>query len=636
MLTLTITSSPLDLYPDSSASITLLSAYFDRDRIERAFSYPLTIPATPNNLSLLEYPNRLDAKKKRKFEDARLLINNIEFERGVIVITDVSNDSIEIAFQNDGLDMTEKLQLFSMQDISDEHTATDPYTPIIYVKVPYDAAADSLVRCYIEINGTFYDEPMPTRVNIAASINADIPGLASVFYSDSFLFIMALDTSVDPDLEIRLRPERDYVQFWRPFDLHFDNSTVEAAYQTDYQTYLNGIAASPSTHAFPVIYAPNFYDGNQSDYYGYLNYYNQSADYETNQDYFTGDTWQYTIVPMMFLKSAVEKLFELIGLTTMGGDFFQDTDIQKLIVYNNKCLDENVSPVNFILDADSVASATDFNLWNGWKRTYDVGDHLPDISLYEFLQKLADTFPLMYQMRNGIAKVSSVNSLLSQKQIDLTDYIQENFAKEYSDPEGYKLSYDRQGVEQSSSVDLLDLQSGNDDDDLIEIETGFFTLYRKTILDDDGVNDERFWQVPEDLETGTSALAGTSAEIPFKLLWYFGLQDDNADNDYPFASFFPENYDGTSVGAYSLQWSGTKGLYSKWWSKYIELLQGDAIDVTLYLPVYMLLELREKLTAPVYFKHPHGSVKGVIKELKFDANTQNAELIRVDATIVKL
>jgi hypothetical protein len=33
MLTLTITSHPLDLYPDSSASITLLSAYFDRDRV---------------------------------------------------------------------------------------------------------------------------------------------------------------------------------------------------------------------------------------------------------------------------------------------------------------------------------------------------------------------------------------------------------------------------------------------------------------------------------------------------------------------------------------------------------------------------------------------------------------------------
>lgn len=635
MLALTISSRPLDLYPDSSASITLLSAYFDRDRIERAFSYPLTIPATPRNLSLLEYPNRLDAKKKRKFENARLLINDLEFEKGVIVITDVSNESIEIAFQNDSLDTSEKMKLVNMQDITDEYTATDPYQPDIYLVVPADPATDASKTCYLEINGVFFDRPMVSRTAIVTEINTEFPGLCTLDADSSERMQIILSASVKPDLQIRLRPPNpgpmaDYV----PFELESITNTAEQDYEADWIAHLDAIVASPGTHVFPTIYAPDLYDGNVADYEGYINYYNTSGDYGTNDDYFSTDSWKYPIVPMMFLKSAVEKAMALVGVSTVQGDFFNDSDIQKLIVYNQKTLDQNINPQNFVIDADQLYDNQLFNPWNGWKSTYNLGDHLPNVSVYEFMNRLGSTFPLITRIRNGVAKINSVNALLGQKPTDLTDYITENFAKEYSEATGYKLTYDRQDEDVLSDTDLLDLQDGNDDDDLVEIEAGFFSLYNKTAVNVEGTT-ERFWLLPQETGQCTSDLAETVADIPFKLLWYFGLQDDNVDNDYPFASFFPENYDGTSVGAYSLQWDGTEGLYAKWWSKLIKLLQSDIVEITLYLPMYKLMELRDKITAPVVFRHPHGSMKGVIRELKFEITLEPQELIRVDATIVK-
>ena len=86
MLSITINNKALDLPPNISVPFTLLSPYFDRDKIERSFTFPVTIPASPNNQALLSYPTRLDGQKKRKYDGAALRLGGVDFEKGVLVI----------------------------------------------------------------------------------------------------------------------------------------------------------------------------------------------------------------------------------------------------------------------------------------------------------------------------------------------------------------------------------------------------------------------------------------------------------------------------------------------------------------------------------------------------------------------
>ncbi|MEL7123468.1 MAG: hypothetical protein AAFO07_28740 [Bacteroidota bacterium] len=331
----------------------------------------------------------------------------------------------------------------------------------------------------------------------------------------------------------------------------------------------------------------------------------------------------------------MQQVFQLIEVNTIQGDFFEDPDVQKIIVYNNQSLDANISQLDFVVDPDNVPSAESFNPWNGWAQNYNMAGHVPEQSSFEFLQSIGSTFPLIYRFENNAVYINTVNALLSQAPIDLSKYVQQDFDIEYSTIEGYKLSYDRQGAE-ASETELLDVVSGDENEELFEQTSEFFSLYAKDLRVEETASTEKFWLVPEDTESGSSALADRDTQIPLKLLIYFGLQPDNNGNNYPFAHYKPINRAGTPLGDLSLEWNGENGLYKKYWSKYIALLSGDPIDMIFYLPLYVLLDLRRNVTAPIIIKHLNGQIKAVFQELKFNATIEQKSIIRVEAKIVRL
>jgi len=65
-------------------------------------------------------------------------------------------------------------------------------------------------------------------------------------------------------------------------------------------------------------------------------------------------------------------------------------------------------------------------------------------------------------------------------------------------------------------------------------------------------------------------------------------------------------------------------------------LSADELSVTVYLPVYKLIELRSSITRPIIIQHPEGSIQGYIKQMKFKATLESRKRIPVRITLAKL
>ena len=87
---------------------------------------------------------------------------------------------------------------------------------------------------------------------------------------------------------------------------------------------------------FPTIYNPNFYDGKNPDYENFINYFDSdSAVY-----YDSTASNRQTIIPMLYLHYIIKCGFAYDGYTVVNAGFMADTDMQKLMVYNNRALDQ--------------------------------------------------------------------------------------------------------------------------------------------------------------------------------------------------------------------------------------------------------------------------------------------------------
>lgn len=640
MLTLRLSTSYLDLTPDTSLNVSGVSPIFDRDRIERVFSYPIKVPATPHNQALLGYPTRLDASRQRRYQDATLLLDGLEYERGILVLTGISNRTIELTFQNAPLDKIEEMKRKKLQeDLNLPVTGADPYRPVLYLTAAYDGVAQD-ETLYLQINNNEYEQATTDASNIVDLINADFPGLAALddiddIDSPEYRITITLDTSVNPSISVQYYPAT-YVFGYKYFALTPPSDVAADAVIDDWKTHVADVNTNSTTHAFPTVYAPRFYDDRNARWSNYINYVAPNGSYpHTREDISNDQGWTHTFLPMPKLKYIVEQIFDAINLTEVLGSFFQDTDIQKLLVYNVKALDVNLTPWDYIENVEVDNNTTlPSPAAHGFPSTYNLRDHLPDTSFYEFIERLAQTFPLVVRIQRNAVYIDDVNTLLDQAALDLTEYADPEYSLEISTTGGYRLSYDRQDTPELTDNFLVDLIDEQPDLDPVELQTGFFSQYWETIRDSLDP-DERVWRLPFEQGVGKSMLAQVDEDNPFKLL-FLEEDEDTAGNTFPYATFWQLGRTGSILGNYSLEWDRAYGLYDQWWSRLIELLSADTIEVLVYLPVWKLIELRQNITAPIQIQHPSGAILGYIKRFQFRVRMQSAQRVAVRLELAKL
>lgn len=645
MLQLRINNQPLDLFPNTRMPLAEYSPIFDRDAIQRSFSFPIKVPTTIRNKKLLQYASRIDGAGARKYSYAELRVAGQQYEQGTIVITGSGRDEIEIAFKSEILELIENLNNFRIRsDLSIPVVATPGFLPPFQIRLDLDAVDEAARIVPLEVNGNYYSEPAEFTNDFVNQINTDFPGLTTLIAYNSSEVIIEFDPSAKPDVFIRLFPldliPNDEIALISELFRYYENDFLdEQAYIDDYATHVNDVqAGNVSTHTFPTIYAPNFYDKDNAAWKGYVNHVDEAGDISLTLRTLAEEA-EYNLVPMPYLQTVFESIFAKAGPVTVGGTFFQDADLAKLIVYNNRSIETSITKTVFVADKTRISNIDD-RIFIGYLATYELQDHCPDLTFYEFIQKIGTMFPVVYKLNGGTIEVSTVNQLLGTATLDLTSYSLEEWKKRYTRYSGYELTYERYDTPEEDPAYLQDLSGGTDEDETLRLRSDFFTHYFRDITDStttdvDGLNG-RAWRVPIDPFEGYSLPGNASSEIDLRLLFYFGDQPDSESNNYPYASFLPENYAGTSTGAYSLEWDGDKGLYRQHWQKYIDLLQSDELTIQILLPIQKIIELKQNITTAVYVRHPDGSFRGLIKKLNFSVGIDTDHMILCTAQIAKL
>ncbi|PWK27161.1 hypothetical protein LV89_01976 [Arcicella aurantiaca] len=117
---------------------------------------------------------------------------------------------------------------------------------------------------------------------------------------------------------------------------------------------------------------------------------------------------KYSLVPMLYLEFVLRKIFSLVGYTVVG-DFLQNVDVKKILIFNLYTLDKMLDGLKYPV-----------NIYNN---TITYANHLPDVKFGDYLQYLIDQFGLVLHFNLFVKTVelSRFNTnILKVDYLDLT------------------------------------------------------------------------------------------------------------------------------------------------------------------------------------------------------------------------
>jgi hypothetical protein len=316
----------------------------------------------------------------------------------------------------------------------------------------------------------------------------------------------------------------------------------------------------PSTDEYvlaPVRNPVFFDDKNPAFKSGVLNYYVDGA-------FPTGAG--YPLAPMPYLVPVLRKVMAHFGWS-VAGPWLDDAEIQTLVIYSDRVL---------ATDATEVVLAR----------------HVPDISVGQFLLGLQN-LPCLGLDFNAQRRVLTIRPLRDVVAAARTAYVDRTGTKRKSTPNttnGFLLQQapdTEDDLDKRLDVGWQQMRVGAGAE-IIECLAG--SLHQ--VEAEDPLVKGRTWLLPtlEATGAGPEYEMGDEIRVGLRLLFYRGLQEDSAGNDYPLASREAVNLNGASVGKYSLSWGGPKGLYAKWHQPWLDF-RARAV-MTEYEVVFRIADLQ--------------------------------------------
>jgi len=624
MLALKIKNTFIDLEPGTKVPITLTNPVFDVENIERVFAFPFSIPLTAKNKKLFGYRNRLDVKSKVKRYAAEMWLGGELFEAGVVEVQSANRGKMSIVFKNNSIRLKERMSKVSLNDLSLPESFTTPFAPIYDISLTIPVNPDDTATG-IGINGHIFDGStlfFPEFVNL---INQTFPGLASVGSGDPGTLVLTLDTSQAEITEILLRPALYEVP---PPSVHTYFDTITSNYgdeitrvNSDFNTHATLLEAGNGTHVFAPVYTPNIYDGKNPSFKKYIN------GKDAFNDYFTQDAlidlenvpdWNYSWSPQVFLTAVLDAIADYFDIQ-FTGVFDTDADLQKLVIFSNRLIDSLTTPEHHIGDVESTQGV------NIPATSYDLSDHLPDISCFDVLEYLRSNFAFFYRFKDSKLDIQTRKSKINIAEKDWTRYFEPDYNKDIRDSEEYSLNYDRYGDETLKSGQLEDTDGGTD---AKEYTAKWWTLFNAMRENSGSVN--RTWKISEYNGKGTSQDAGIKEDQDPILMFYHGLHGDNQDFNYPFLSHSNTDFAGNEISAYSLDWDGPSGRFEQFWKEIIKLeTEGQEIEKVARIPLHVIRELKRTWNAKVGIYSSDGQLSGFVKSVSFQAGERGPGVVRI-------
>lgn len=186
----------------------------------------------------------------------------------------------------------------------------------------------------------------------------------------------------------------------------------------NYMTIISSFGAVYPTYqvAFPMVYNESFFDGTNQEASWKNIGQNPYGTYQ-NCFYETTNNWYYNhlcVTPFPYVNGVIDKIFAESNYLVKKSTLMDDVDLRKLCIYNTARARFPMLPTNFY---------------------FNIKDHLPDISVQEFLLAMRVPFGIDLYFNNYKREVQ----LLSRKEI-ITNSSVIDFGKNVS--RDYKVLYE--------------------------------------------------------------------------------------------------------------------------------------------------------------------------------------------------
>ena len=188
----------------------------------------------------------------------------------------------------------------------------------------------------------------------------------------------------------------------------------------------------------PYVFAPvkweDFYGSGNSTYSGYINYFERYNFYICS----TGNyKTKFPVIPFVFASFITDQIFAEIKYF-LKSDFLGNEEIKSLILLNNRALDD--------LEYDGSTLVV-----NNIKRTFDLKNHVPDMTVGQYLTGLKNALMLglFFDTSRNICEAVTLNDIINDPTYtDLTSITESDYEYEKNDFDGFTigLSSDSDGI----------------------------------------------------------------------------------------------------------------------------------------------------------------------------------------------
>lgn len=452
MIAFIVDGEELDLMPNFSVPIEWESGLFSDEFVLNGIStLPLSLPFTAKNKRLLKYFNLVENSLKNLQVECRLLLGGNLWCIGTLTVA-IKGETFDTDFSEItpfALDANKKLsELF---DENDYYNLIEPYKRwwAFNFSVNFGQA---FYRLDVYVNGVLHR--FDSGLVGSATLDVLIDQIYTQMIADTDVtnkFIVRRETLPPAfeeviyveDKEAGILNQTDnynIVCAWLLFTTNYGSPVDWLEYQkTQIQTALNALVDTSfedSKYCFPIIKNPSFYDNLNADFTNNNKLINNYQEGYKLNSYTT--KYRYSISPQFFLFAILQKLASKYG-SIVNGSLQDISEIyNRCFVYNNCALDligidgyyRNVSGTGDI-----------FNVFNG--RIF-ISEHVPDVSLKEFLTTIKNYLCCGLFYRNFELRIDTCQSILkSNEVIDWTDKIFRIYDElKGSFEDGYLLKYE--------------------------------------------------------------------------------------------------------------------------------------------------------------------------------------------------
>jgi len=386
--------------------------------------------------------------------------------------------------------------------------------------------------------------------------------------------------------------------------------TVGQKAQNDFVAYVQSVIDTPIDEiVWPVYEWAGLYAGKNAlyegtanpvfDLTGLLNVPNEEE-----------SKFQYTYIPGVRLPYILERIRAAAGIGYLAGYVTDNADFLQAFSVSNLTCDQSYK--------DYYDDET-YKFLNGFAASIDLNRHVPKMTALDFLNKLAAGLNLIIEYKQGGLHFTKVLALLTEAPADWSEFVSlDDYNFTLKGPEGVTLAFPDNDKEGYSTPGQLD-------DYVVLPGKTRITMPFGTLANNNGfLLDHGTYRCPITDQPGQSPIfGGHNTDLPLTLLFYRGIKETSAMQDYAYASHDELDTDETTViGGLSLELDGDYGLVAQNWGASLLFSDLQALDIRAVLPASELHRLRSWENARARFFHPNGVVVMVIRSVEFQVKSR--------------